>query len=127
MNGEKILVIDDVKIEVVALEEELSQEGYEVDTALSGQEALEMVKSKKYDLIFIDLVMPGMDGIQTCKAIKKIIPDTVSIFFTGKVSADTTKKEIDFINAGGEIYYLYKPFAEGEILETAKKALAEKG
>jgi len=82
-----------------------------------------MAEKKRYDIIFIDLVMPEMNGIETCKAIKKVSPDSIPIFFTGKISTDINDKEIEFMNAGGEVYYLYKPFEEGVILETARKAL----
>ena len=88
-----------------------------------------MVKSKKYDLIFIDLVMPGMDGVETCRAIKKISPASILVFMTGKVGGhvDPIFKEVEFVNAGGKDYYLYKPFLAGEILAVTKKALKERG
>ncbi|MBT6048347.1 MAG: response regulator [Candidatus Scalindua sp.] len=123
LETKKILVIDDVLIEVTAFEEALGCEDYQVDFALSGKEAVKMAEKKRYDIIFIDLVMPEMNGIETCKAIKKVSPDSIPIFFTGKISTDINDKEIEFMNAGGEVYYLYKPFEEGVILETARKAL----
>ena len=124
MGNENILIVDDTLIEVTAFEEELSQEGYQVDTAISGEKAVEMAKQKKYGIVFIDMVMPGMDGIDTCKAIKEISPDTIPIFFTGKVDADTSEKERNFIHEGGEVYYLYKPLDEGMILQAVRKALS---
>ena len=123
MAGERILVVDDTLIEVTAVEEVLSQEGYQVDNAMSGEKAVELAKKKKYDIVFIDMVMPGMDGIQTCKAIKEISPDTIPIFFTGKKDTDTSNKERQFIHEGGEVYSLYKPLGESVILETVRKAL----
>ncbi len=129
MAGEKILVIDDEKIVYAAFKKELGLEGYEIDGALSGEEALEKVKEKKYALIFIDYHMPGgMNGVEACKAIRKIDSDLVLVFMTGTVEAGTTtEKEAEFIVAGGKVYYLYKPFLEGEILTVTKKALAGKG
>ncbi len=122
----KILVIDDEKIVRTAFERELGREGYKVDSASDGMEAILKVRSEKYDLIFIDMVMPVMDGIQTCKAIKEASPDSIQIFMTGKVDKETIWNEIEFTKAGGKVYYLYKPFGDNEILDVIKKALAEK-
>jgi DNA-binding response OmpR family regulator len=127
MAGEKILVVDDEKIVGTAFKRELERENYEVDSALDGEKAREMAKLKKYDLIFVDLIMPGMDGVQTCKILKDISPDSTIIFMTGRIDKDTIFKEIEFCKAGGKVYYLYKPFGEGEILSVTRKALAEKG
>lgn len=126
MANEKVLVVDDTEIVCAAFERELGQEGYEVDSALNGDVAVGKAKLKKYDLIFVDLVMPGMDGIETCKAIKKVSPDSTLIFMTG-AKERFAEKEFEFIEAGGKTYYLYKPFGTGEILEVTKKALAERG
>ena len=127
MAGEKILVVDDTKIVCLGFQKELTREGYEVDYVLSGEEALGKVRSKEYDLIFMDMVMPGgMDGITTCRAIKEIKPDVILVFMTGKLDKDLTSKEAEFTKAGGKVYYLYKPFSEGEILEVTQKALAER-
>ena len=123
MSNENILIVDDTLIEVTAFEEVLSQEGYQVDTALSGEKAVKLVKKKKYDIVFIDMVMPGMNGIETCKAVKEISPDTIPIFFTGRTDAKTSTLEREFIHEGGEVYFLYKPLDEGMILETVRKAL----
>jgi len=127
MAGEKILVVDDEKIVGTAFKRELGREGFEVDSVLDGEHALEMAKVKKYDLIFVDMVMPGIDGIQTCGALKEISPDSTIIFMTGYVDKETIFREIEFTRAGGKVYYLYKPFVEGEILEVTRKALTEKG
>lgn len=124
--GVKILIVDDVEIEVTSIEEELCLEGYLVDTATNGRKAVAMAKRKKYDIVFIDLIMPEMNGIQTCKAIKEVSPDSIPILFTGQINTDTFDREIEFMNAGGELYYIYKPFKEGEILETVKQVLARR-
>lgn len=126
MANEKILVVDDAEIVCTAFERELGQEGYEVDSAPDGENALEKAKSKQYDLIFIDLVMPGINGIETCRAIKEVSPETVLVFMTGNVSKNTTWDEVEFSKAGGKVYYLYKPFSNNEIIEVAKQALSER-
>ncbi len=121
-----ILVVDDTPIECLALYKELEGEGYEVDTSVSGLDALKKVKDKKYDIVFVDLVMPEMDGIETCKEIKKASPDSIPILMTGHVYSGLREKEVEFVKAGGEYYCLYKPFLPGELAQVAKKALWEK-
>ena len=119
----KILVVDDTQIECLAMYKEFGEEGYDVDTAISCDDALRKVKEKEYDLIFVDLVMPGMDGIETCKLIKKASPKPVVILMTGHVYSGLREKEVEFVKAGGEYYCLYKPFMPGELVQVAKKAL----
>ena len=125
MTKAKILVVDDTPIECLAMYKELGDEGYEVDTAINGQEAIKKAKAKKYNIIFVDLVMPGMDGIQTCQAIKKDIPEPIVILMTGHVYSGLREKEVEFVKAGGEYYCLYKPFMPGELVQVVKKALAK--
>ncbi len=125
MSKVKVLVVDDTPIECLAMYKELDEEGYEVDTAINGQDALNKAKAKKYDLIFVDLVMPEMDGIQTCQAIKKEFPEPVVILMTGHVYRGLREKEVEFVKAGGEYYCLYKPFMPGELVKVAQKALTK--
>jgi len=123
--GKFVLVIDDERIVCRAFEKELGDQGYKVDSANDGNAAIELVKKKEYDLIFIDFVLPGKDGIQVCKEIKAINKNAKMIFMTGNIDIDPIFKEMEFIDAGGRTYQLYKPFIEGELLEIAQKALQE--
>ena len=61
----KILVVDDEVNQGLLYEQELTDEGYEVDVANTGQQALDMVKKKAYDLVVLDIGMPTMDGLET--------------------------------------------------------------
>ncbi|MEI8345746.1 MAG: response regulator, partial [Candidatus Omnitrophota bacterium] len=82
-HGTRILVIDDdVQVHDIFLLR-LKKDGYLIDYVFSGEEALPLVKSVNYDLIFVDMVMPGIDGVETCKAIKEIDPEAVLICMTG--------------------------------------------
>ncbi|MEW6601046.1 MAG: response regulator [Nitrospirota bacterium] len=126
MNEKRILVVDDVQIVFSAFREELEKEGFRVDTALSGESAVRKAGAEKYDLIYIDMVMPGMDGIETCRAIKDVSPDSMLVAMTGQIYTGLADKELEFVKAGGRIYYLYKPFQAGEILQVTKKALSSK-
>ncbi len=125
MSAENILVVDDDPIIGITFQRELNEEGYNVDSVVNGEEALKAVKLKKYCLVFIDKVMPGMDGIAVCRKIKEISPDSISIFMTGFLDKNNVIKEAEFIDAGGKVYYLYKPFSQGELLSVVQNALKE--
>jgi len=124
VTNKKILVIDDVQIVCDAFKKELADKEYDVDYALNGDDAVKKVEKEHYDLIFVDIVMPVMDGIATCRAIRKVDSKSILVFMTGKYDADSTRREIEFTQAGGENYYLYKPFTNGEILDVTKKILS---
>jgi CheY-like chemotaxis protein len=71
----RILLVDDEKHIRLLFKEELEEEGYLIDLASNGFEALEKLKAQRFDLVVLDIKMPGMDGIQTLNAIKKIDKD----------------------------------------------------
>ncbi len=120
-----ILIIDDDVSIVEGLEEVFKNAGYTVKTALKGVDAIALTKNEHFHLVFIDLIMPDMDGIELCKSIKEISPNSVAILFTGNLDAELIYKEVEFIDAGGKVYYLYKPLFKDEILRAAKKAIEE--
>ncbi|HOP85176.1 MAG TPA: response regulator [Syntrophorhabdaceae bacterium] len=72
MKNKKILIVDDEENIRILFKEELEDEGYAVDLASNGFEAIEKVKNNSYDLVVLDIKMPGIDGIQTLNEIKKI-------------------------------------------------------
>lgn len=122
----KILVVDDEEIVHIGFAKVLGEEGYDVDFAFDGNEAVIKARDECYDLVFIDYVLPGMDGVTVCRAIGEVSPDTVRIFMTGKVDKNTTAREVDFLAAGGKVFFLYKPFSREEIIQVVHKALAER-
>jgi len=71
----RILLVDDEEHIRLLFQEELEEEGYLIDAASNGLEALGKVKSEHFDLVILDIKMPGMDGIQTLNEIKKIKKD----------------------------------------------------
>ncbi|MCX5816641.1 MAG: response regulator [Proteobacteria bacterium] len=75
MNGIKILVVDDEENIRFLLKEELEDEGYLVELASNGFEAIDKVKGTKFDVIVMDIKMPGMDGIQALNEIKNMIKE----------------------------------------------------
>ncbi len=126
MAGKNVLVIDDVEIVFLAFMNELEKEWFDVDTALSGETALKMAALKQYDVIFVDLIMPGMDGIKTCRSLKQLSPESTLIAMTGQIYRGLADRELEFVKAGGKVYFLYKPFHEGEILQVTRQALSHK-
>ncbi len=110
----------------------LEPEGYRVDEAENGEEALEKAQKKQYDLYLLDIVMPGMDGYALCKELKeKCGSDTPYIFVTGKSDPEDIMKGFEM----GAVDYLTKPFKSREIkarvkahidLKKARDSLREK-
>jgi DNA-binding response OmpR family regulator len=102
----KILVVDDEKDVGELVQSFLEGHGYQVVTASSAQRAFELVNLEKPDLVFLDVVMPGMDGIQCLKEIRKINPDTIVIMVSGLHDENVAKEAIRY----GAYDYLTKPF-----------------
>jgi two-component system, response regulator, stage 0 sporulation protein F len=75
MEPTRILLVDDEEHIRLLFKEELEEEGYTIDLASNGFEALDKLKSSQFDLVVLDIKMPGMDGIQTLNEIKKINKD----------------------------------------------------
>jgi two-component system, response regulator, stage 0 sporulation protein F len=75
MKETRILLVDDEEHIRLLFREELEEEGYIIDVASNGFEALDKIKESSFDLIILDIKMPGMDGIQTLSEIKKIEKD----------------------------------------------------
>lgn len=120
----KILVVDDVKIVCMGVEAELGDAGFDVQSANSGKEAVEKAKKEKYDIAFVDLVMPEMDGVETCQKIKEISPATEIVLISGHPKELEEKRDA-FLSAGGAEAFLRKPFLEGELLNVTKKILSK--
>ncbi len=81
--GRKVLVVDDEKLIVKGLRFSLEQDGMEVDCAYDGEEALEMVKRKEYDMILLDVMLPKYDGFEVCRQIRDF-SDVPVIMLTAK-------------------------------------------
>jgi CheY-like chemotaxis protein len=75
----KILVVDDEPLICEEFRDILEEEGHEVDTAKSGQEGIDKIKGKEYDLVFLDVLMPRMEGREAFEAIKKVSKVPVAI------------------------------------------------
>ena len=69
--GKKVLVVDDEKLIVKGIRFSLEQDGYEVDCAYDGEEAIEMAKKTEYDIVLLDVMLPKMDGLEVCQQIRE--------------------------------------------------------
>lgn len=121
MTKSNILVVDDIVNNLELLEEILDESGYDVRTALNGEMALKSIAVQKPDLILLDIMMPGMDGYETCKMIKKdeSFADIPIIFLSAKSEAEDKVKGFEV----GAVDYLSKPFEIVEVLARIKTHL----
>jgi DNA-binding NtrC family response regulator len=101
----KILVVDDEERYRTTLRKMLTAQGLEVVSLGSGPEALDELKNQPYDVVVLDIRMPGMDGVEVLAEIKKIRPETEVIILTGHASVDAA---LEIIKRGG-YDYLLKP------------------
>lgn len=113
-NAPAILIVDDISVNVTILENILTHEGYEALTALSVQEALELMKQTRPDLILSDLSMPEIDGLEFCRMLKsdQATRDIPFIFIT--VLNTSKEKEEAFL--AGAVDFIPKPFDNIEVL-----------
>jgi two-component system, NtrC family, response regulator AtoC len=102
----KILIVDDDAASLLSLGEAMTQEGYEVHSASSGEEALRLDQQSEFEVVITDLRMQGLSGLDVVRAIKKSHPETVLIVMTGFASMETV---VDAISAGA-YDYISKPF-----------------
>jgi len=114
-----ILVIDDEKIIHESCGRILQEKGYVVETAMSGQEALEKLKGKRYDLVLSDIKMPGESGIDLIRSVKSKYPDTAVVMVTVIDDQETAKTVLKM----GIYGYIIKPFDENQILISVANAL----
>lgn len=117
----RVLVIDDDEYILELLGEFLTDSGYVVSTADSGEAALEQIKSASPDVALVDYKMPGMDGLETIRRIGEISSDTVTIIMTGFPTLDSSIMAIKF----GASDYILKPFKLKEVSLSLQKAVKE--
>lgn len=121
----KILVVDDVEMNLKVAQSYLKQTKAKVDIAYSGKECLRMICQEKYDIIFLDHMMPEMDGIDTLKAMKQskdhLNVETPVIALTANAVVGAKEKYLE----DGFTNYLSKPIRENELMEMLRKYLSK--
>jgi len=117
-----ILVVDDLKSVRLTLGGILEDEGYSVVLAENGYQAIEAAKQTPFGLIFMDIKMPGINGVQTFREIKKINPKVVVIMMTASPAEELAKEALD----EGAYAVVYKPFDVEKIVSITKSALSRR-
>ncbi len=112
MEKTNILVVDDLRSMRLTLGGILEDEGHNVVTAENGYEAIEAVRKTHFDIIFMDIKMPGIDGVQTFREVKKIDPKTAVIMMTAYSVENLVKEAL----AEGAYTVVYKAFDIGRII-----------
>ena len=115
----KILVVDDTPVNLVVAKGMLKNTLAHIDTAESGEDALDMMKKTHYDVVFLDHKMPGMDGIETLKHAKEYADGTKFIALTANAGGNARAEYI----AHGFDDYLPKPFKSDEMMKVLKMCL----
>jgi DNA-binding response OmpR family regulator len=116
----KIIVVDDEKRICHNVAKILAKNNYEVTHALSAQEALEKMAKESFSLLISDIVMPGKNGLELLKMVKKEWPLTKAVMMTAYASTDTAVKAIRL----GALDYIPKPFTPDELRTTVEQALS---
>ena len=118
----RVLLVDDEEEFVQALSERLALRNYDITTSLSGDDALKKVKQYNYDVVILDVAMPGIDGIDVLREIKKMKPLTEVIMLTGH---STVEAAIEGMKLGA-FDFLMKPCNTEDLDTKIKKARARK-
>ena len=118
----RILVVDDEWAMQEALRDWLKEDGYEVGLASSGEEAIVQAKQKNWEVILLDLKMPGMDGLAALKKLKEVNPEAEILMMTAYATVDTAVKAMK----EGAFDYLVKPFDPDEVEMQIKKIIQHK-
>ena len=123
MSKGKILVVDDEIYIVHILDFSLGMEGYEVVTALDGEQALEKVKSEKPDLIVLDIMMPKLDGYEVCKSIKSNATTQHIPVILLSAKGRNVDQKLGF-DVGADDY-ITKPFSPRKLVERINQLLGQ--
>ena len=115
----KVLVVDDEDAFRMLIAHTLGDEGFDVHEASNGEDALSMLRERSYDLALLDMKMPGMDGIEVLKAIRKESPLTECIMITGYQDITLAVESIKL----GAKEFLTKPVNPGELIHRVKSVL----
>lgn len=114
----KVLVVDDEEQFVDVLSQRLQGRGFKVDTAFNGDDAIEFVSAHDVDVVILDVLMPGRDGLETLRELKRIKPLTEVIMLTGHGTVETAIQGMKL----AAYDYLMKPTDTGELVDKITKA-----
>jgi CheY-like chemotaxis protein len=122
----RILVVDDDRAVRTAIQTLLEYEGFDVTLADGGHHGLEALENGAFDVVIVDIFMPGMDGLETIKAFHLQAPSVPIIAMSGFIFRDSTGPAPDFLKMAtklGAAYSLHKPFRPRELLQAVENCL----
>ncbi len=117
-----ILVIDDEEVMRDSCKQILSRQGHHVKLAENGYQGLELLKEKSFDLVILDLKMPGIDGMEVLEKIKESSPETAVVVITGYATVESAVEAM----RRGAYDFLPKPFTPEEFRLIIERALEKK-
>ncbi|MBI9078914.1 MAG: response regulator [Pseudodesulfovibrio sp.] len=121
----RLLLVDDESDFLSVYTRRFARRNVDVSTAATGKQAIEAVKSTRFDAVVLDVMMPGMSGIETLKKIKAIAPDIPVIILTGHANSEALIQGM----GGGAFDYMLKPVGTDElyfkVLDAIKNRLVE--
>ncbi|HJW84983.1 MAG TPA: response regulator transcription factor [Anaerolineae bacterium] len=122
LNGARLLIVDDERTTRLSLSEIFTLRGAQVTTAADGQEAIDLLRQFAFDLIVLDLKMPGMSGLQVLEEAQRIAPATVVILLTAHASVDSAISAL----RRGVFDYVLKPAQPRMIVEAVERGLIKR-
>ena len=122
MEKMKMMLVDDEERFLSTTKKLLSKKGHDVFTAISGSEALEKLRTQNIHVVILDVKMPGMDGIETLKAIKRKFPMVEVIMLTGH---GTVESAVEGLKSGATDY-LTKPTDVNDLIAKAEEAFEKR-
>lgn len=115
----RVLLVDDEPSVRRALHATLSTLGFDIEEASGGEQALSFVRTERYDAVLLDINMPGMGGIEACRAIRRLFPRLPIVMLTVR---DNEDDKIEALDAGADDY-VTKPFHVGELMARVRAAV----
>ena len=114
----RVLLVDDEKDFTETLAQRLDVRGFDVKASFSGEECLELVQAHEFDVVVLDVLMPGKDGIETLREIKRLKPLIHVIMLTGNATVETAIEGMKL----GAYDYLMKPTETDDLVDKITKA-----
>jgi CheY-like chemotaxis protein len=124
----RILVIDDDAAVRTAIATVLKRQGLDVVVVKDGQSGIDAIQQEKFDVVIVDIFMPGMDGLESIRAFKRYAPSVPMIAISGFMFRDSSRPAPDFLAMAtklGAAYSLHKPFRATELLRLVDACLTD--
>ena len=115
----KVLVVDDEKLIVKGIRFSLEQDGFEVDCAYDGEEALQMAKETEYDMVLLDVMLPKLDGLEVARRLRSAHVSTPILMLTAR---DEISDKVKGLDCGADDY-MTKPFDPKELIARIKAVI----